>query len=133
MGAGSEILAELRHVRAELAEIKALLLRGGAPASSAGSSAVAPDSDLDSQWGDPEVKKDPPRWNGAPQAPCRMSQCPPEYLDVFAEFKDWQAGKEEEKDTDEGRKKAGYCRKDAARARGWAARSRAWASTGDEL
>ena len=78
-----------------------------------------------SQWGDPEVRKDPKRWTGAPVAPAKMSQCPPDYLDAVAEFKAWQASKEAEKGDEEGAKKAGYCRKDAARARGWAKRLRA--------
>lgn len=135
MGAGSDILAELRQVRADLAEIKALLLRGGAGggASSSGPApgSVAPDSDLDSQHGDVEIKKDPPRWRGEQLAPIRMSHAPADYLEEVASFKDWQAEQEEGKGTPEGKKKAGYCRKDAARARGWAARARA--AAGDEL
>lgn len=126
MGAGTEILVELRQLRAELAEVKALLLRGGSAVPGApGSITVATDYDLDSQYGDEEVKRDPKRWTGQPVAPCRMSQCPPDYLDELASFKDWQAGKEEEKGTPEGKKYAGYDRKSAARARGWAARLRA--------
>jgi len=125
MGAGTEILAELRAVRAELAEIKLLLPSGPPPGS------VAPASDLDSQYGDVEIKKDPKRWRGEPLAPIRMSQAPADYLEEVASFKDWQAEQEEAKGTEDGRKKAGYCRKDAARARGWALRARARA--GDEL
>lgn len=128
MGAGNEILAELRLVRAELADLKALLLRGGSSAPAAAGGAVATDADLDSQWGDEDVKKDPPRWTkggGAPVAPCRMSACPPDFLEELASFKDWQAQKNDEKGTPEGKKYAGYDRKSAARARGWAARLRA--------
>ena len=133
MGAGNDILAELRQVRAELAEIKALILRGAAPTTSA--PAIAADSDLDSQWGDEEIRRDPPRWAKDPErqpvAPCRMSSAPADYLDVLADFYDWKAGKDEEAaptlDGEERSKKikyAGYARKSAARARGWAARRR---------
>jgi hypothetical protein len=94
----------------------------GGAASQAGAPAVADDTDLDSKYGDPEVKKDPPRWKGALTAPIRMSECTPEYLDFLAQFYDWCAGKELDKNE---QKKASYKRRDAARARGWAQRIRA--------
>lgn len=109
--------------RAMLAEILQLLKARPASAP-ATTGAIAPDSDLDGQWGDPDVRKDPPRWNGPSYAGRRYSQCPPEYLDVLASLFDWKAGKDDEKGTDEGKKYAGYARKDAARARGWAKRLR---------
>lgn len=87
-------------------------------------STVADDAELDSKYGNPDVRKDPPRWKGASQVGKRFSDCPPEFLDEFASFCDWKAGKDDEKNTDDGRKYAGYARKDAARARGWAARIR---------
>jgi len=95
----------------------------GAPASSG---AIAPDDDLDSPYGDNEIRKDPPRWKGEPIAPRRMSECPADYLDQIASFNDWRAAKDEESNAVDakGRPKAGYARKDAARARGWAARIR---------
>lgn len=90
---------------------------------SAPAGAVADDRDLDGQWGDPTVRKDPPRWTGASYAGKRYSECPPDYLDTLAGLLDWQAGKDEEKGDEQSVKYAGYKRKDAARARGWARRN----------
>jgi hypothetical protein len=87
---------------------------------------VAADSDLDSQWGDPTINKDPPRWKGESYVGCSFSQTSPEYLDDLASFKDWSAAKSDEKgEVDKNnRPKSFYAKKDAARARGWAARLR---------
>lgn len=87
---------------------------------------VAPDSDLDSTHGDPEIKmKDPRDWNGAPMRGRKFSECPPDYLDLLAARFDFFADQAEEKDeTYKGKPVAPYKRKDAARARGWAARIR---------
>lgn len=110
------------------------VVMGGNPnlASATGGNA-APDRDLDSQWGDEQIKKDPPRWKkagGASYEGSHMSECDPEFLDVLAEFKEWTAGQNDEKAHGNGpdgakfAKYAGYDRKSAARARGWAARLR---------
>lgn len=82
------------------------------------------DAELDSEYGNFIVHRDPKRWTGQSYAGRRISECPPEYLDVLGEFKAWQAGKDREKGTEEGNKKAGYNAKDAARCAGWAARIR---------
>ena len=101
--------------------------------------AVASDAELDSQWGDPTVRKDPKKWpNGAPYDGPRFegqhySQATPEYLEALAGFLQWSADKDEKTATDPGTepetaakkcKYAGYARKDAARALGWARRMR---------
>lgn len=89
---------------------------------------VAGDRDLDGPHGDPVVRKDPKRWSGSSFAGYKFSECPPEYLDVLAEFKEWQAGMDARKGTPEDDRKAKFNRLDAARARGWAARKRdGWA------
>jgi hypothetical protein len=90
---------------------------------------VADDADLDGEWGDPEVRKDPPRWAGPPMVGRKYSQTSAEYLDSLAGFLAWKAGKDDEKGDEQSAKYAGYARKDAARARGWAARMRSpgWA------
>jgi hypothetical protein len=89
-------------------------------------SSVASDRDLDGQYGDPEVKmKDPRDWTGEPQQGKRFSECPAEYLDLFADRLDYFAGKNAESDDEADRKKARYQKLDAARARGWALRIRA--------
>lgn len=83
---------------------------------------VAPASDLDGEWGNPEVRKDPPRWDGPSFAGRKYSECPADFLESLAGFLDWAAGKDEETGDAQKLKYAGYKRKDAARARGWAAR-----------
>lgn len=86
----------------------------------------ASDVDLDGAHGNPEIRKDPPRWTGQSFIARRYSDCTPEYLDELASFFEWQM----RKDTEEGRVTGGgkptafYKRRDAARARGWAARIR---------
>lgn len=139
-GAGRAILAELRSLRAEVAEVKALLLRGAAP-SAPTVAAVASDSDIDDpEWGDKPVRTDPPRWKGDKHKGEKWSACPPDYLDALAGFHDWAAGK---KRTDAGAatgdektklsKYAGYEEADAAKVRAWARRIRATAPTDLEL
>lgn len=85
---------------------------------------VAPARELDSQYGDPVIKKDPKGWRGPSFQGKRLSQTTPEYLDTLAELKDWMAEQETKKGTPEGDKYAAFSRKDAARARGWAKRLR---------
>jgi hypothetical protein len=87
---------------------------------------VAPDSDLDSQYGDPVINKDPPKWSGESYIGCTYSQTSPEYLDNLAGFCDWRAKKDDEAGAVDknNRPKSFYAKKDAARARGWAARLR---------
>lgn len=85
---------------------------------------VAPDSELDSKYGDPTVRKTPPRWTGGDIAGKKYSECAPDALDSLAGFLEWQAKRDAEKGTEDGNKYAGYARKDAARARGWAKRKR---------
>lgn len=91
---------------------------------------VADDADLDSQWGNPQVRKNPPRWQGQDCTGLNYSDCPPEFLDTLAGFLDWQAGKAEEKNetTTQGKPRGPLIRRDAARCRGWAARIRAKAT-----
>lgn len=84
--------------------------------------AVAPASELDSQYGNPVIKKDPPRWSGPSFVGQPYSACSAEYLESLAGFLEWKAGKNEE--DPERAKFAAYDRKDAARARGWAQRNR---------
>lgn len=86
--------------------------------------AVAPESELDSQYGNPTVRKDPPKWTGDSFAGKPYSECPADYLESLAGFLEWKAGKDTEKGDADSLKYAGYARKDAARARGWAQRNR---------
>jgi|SRR5688572_31370958 len=121
-----QVIALLR----DLLEVNRAILRALSPggASPRPTGAVADDRDLDSQYGDPEIRgKDPRRWTGATMRSRKFSECPPEYLDLLAESLDWQAGEAEKKGevTSGGKPVGPYKRKDAARARGWAARIRA--------
>lgn len=93
-----------------------------APTAKAPAIEPSDDKDLDGQYGDPVVKKDPPKWKGDSFIGCKLSECSVEFLESFAGFKAWQASKDDEKGTDEDGKKAWYSRKDAARALGWAIR-----------
>ena len=86
---------------------------------------IAEDTDLDSEWGDPEVYKDPPRWTGESFAGQPLSKCSPEFLEVYASFKEWQGDRDNEDGNQKnGRYTAKYRYIDAARARGWAKRLR---------
>lgn len=127
----------LRRIAKDVAEIKAALSAsavsvasafgvqtGGGSGGAAGGAATA--AELDAQYGDPEIRRDPGRWSGESFVGCRFSQTSPDYLDCLADFKEWQAGKDEASGAkdNKGRPKAGWSRKDARLARGWAARLR---------
>lgn len=100
--------------------VAALIGGGVVPRASAG---PAQPVDLDSEYGNPVMKKDPPRWKGESCVGKKFSECPPDYLENLAGLREWQAEKNE---ADPAKAKfAGNDRKDAARARGWAARLRA--------
>ncbi len=99
-------------------------------------------ADIGGPYGDPEIRKDPSskHWSGASCAGKKMSQCPADYLNAFARWKDacvYMKGKELETLTDpqaiaDTTKYAGYDRKDAARARAWAAKAQASVSDADD-
>jgi hypothetical protein len=86
---------------------------------------IASDADLESAYGNPEVRKDPPRWTGQSYAGCRMSDCPPDYLENLASFYDWKAKKDDEANAVDakGNPKSKWSKLDAARARGHARRN----------
>lgn len=122
----------LRGVALLVKHLGAAQQASGSSSNGSASGRVAADVDLDSPLNNPEVKKDPPRWKKAGldgEAPRRMAECSPAYLDAVAEFRDFcadnpQAGKE---------RYAGDDRREAQLARGWAARKRAgWRPPGEE-
>lgn len=109
-------------LEAILAEVKfiASIARKHAPPE------IASDKDLDSKYGDPEIRFDPKDWTGDSCKGLRMSECPAEFLDMIAETFDYFARKaEDEHEHYNGKPTAPLKRKDAARARGWARRVRA--------
>ena len=115
-----DVIGVLRSIDASLKALLALQ-RGSQPPQ------VAPDSDLDSQYGDPLVRaKDPRDWTGESQLGKSFSECPAEYLDLVAARLDYFAEKAEAEGTltSTGKPVAPYNRRDAARARGWAQRIR---------
>lgn len=122
MGASEESLALLRRIA-----VAVEALAGASSVSGGGD--VAPDRDLDSQYGNPEVKFMPRDWTGRSYKGRKMSDCPPELLDMVAETFDYFARKAEDAGevTSSGKPVAPYKRKDAARARGWAKRIRSGA------
>lgn len=85
--------------------------------------AELPQVDIDDpQYGDPVVRRDPPRWKGASRKGDNFSRCPPDFLKALAAFLQWKAAKNDA----EGEKRyAGFARLDAARALAWAERNTA--------
>ena len=87
---------------------------------------VASDDDLDSAYGDPQVKFLPQRmqdtWSHLEGK--HFSECPADFLEDLAGFLEWKAGKQEKggEVTTKGQPKAKYTKRDAAMARGWALR-----------
>jgi hypothetical protein len=87
---------------------------------------AATDAECLGQYGDPEIRKDPPRWSGESFAGRRFSQTSPEYLECLAGFKAWAAAKDDAEGAidSQGRPKSHWAKKDAALALGWARRLR---------
>lgn len=130
---------ELKQLAKDIADIKAALGAGalafatalGVKVQAAGSTGgtgggVASDSDLDGQYGDPEVRRDPSEkyWTGDSYTGRKLSECPADYLDAYAKYKDACAWGNDKDGSEKKKKYAEYDRRDAARARGWAARIR---------
>jgi len=113
----------LRLLQSIDASLKALLRQS---AGGGGGLEVADDRDLDSQYGDPQVKFNPRDWRGDSCKGLTMSQCPAEFLDLLAGTFEYFAKQAEanNEETASGKPVALYKRKDAARARGWAKRIR---------
>lgn len=123
----SDINARLDRIESILASIDMRLTgrAGAAPAPAGGN--VAPDSELDSQYGNPAVRFVPRNWQGEDYKGRNYSECAPEFLDMLAETLEFFGRKNDAAGTldNKGRPKGDWDRKDAARARGWAARLRA--------
>ena len=118
------IAAALERVAVALERGAVPVAKATAPQARTGAGTVAPDSELDGKWGDPEVRYDPKRWSGDSYKGSRYSQCPASYLEELASFLDWQADKDSQSGDPQKEKYGEYKRRDAARARGWAIRNR---------
>jgi len=100
-------------------------MAGGGGGGGGGGAEIADDNDLDSQWGNPVVRKNPKDWTGESCEGLKYSDCPPAFLEMLAGLLDWQARKSDEKNelTANGKPRSSFLKKDAARARGWARRN----------
>lgn len=105
------------------------MLRGGARPTAAGGE-IASAADLDSERGNPTIRKDPRDWKGQSYVGRRYSDATPDYLDMLAALKEWQAKRDDDAGARGEKTPSGYprdgkfARLDAARARGWAQRLR---------
>lgn len=126
MATGEDALRVLQSIDATLKAMLALAQQRTAQARATAPKPVATDRDLDGKYGDPEIKFNPRDWTGPSCKGRRMSECPPEFLDMVAVTFDYFAQKAEENNerTNSGKPVAEYKRSDAARARGWAKRMR---------
>jgi hypothetical protein len=125
MASGEDALVALRSIDASLKELLAIA-KATAP------KPVAPDRDLDGQYGNPELKFMPRDWTGISYKGSRFSECPADLLEMIAETFDYFAQQAEanHEQTGSGKPVAPYKRQDAARARGWARRIRnGWVGT----
>lgn len=124
----SESIALLTRIAVALEELLVLSKskRAATPAP-APQPNVASDSELDSQYGDEQVKFKPRDWIGAFVKGQCMSESDPAMLDQLAATFDYFAGKNdtEGQKADNGTPKSTYDRRSARRARGWAERLRA--------
>lgn len=116
MGAGEDILKRLDGLEQKLDRLLVHLGADRAAGDGRGSGAVATPAQIQGDKGDFEVKLDPQDWSGPSCKGLFVSQCPPEFLDVYADVLDHFAdnprpGKE---------KFAKYDRLNAARCRRWA-------------
>jgi hypothetical protein len=121
-----ETLAAILSLATRLDALEARTARSShGPEVSPAAVEIASDADLSGPYGNPEVRKDPPWWTGQSYAGCRMSDCPPDYLENLASFFGWKARKDDESNAVDGKgnPKSKWSRLDAARARGWARRN----------
>lgn len=120
----SEVLAILNRLETKLNQLLAIGVKTS-PGTAVNVEAAS-DEVLDGQYGDPEIRRDPPKWEGPSYAGQRMSAVPdPAYLKKLAGFLLWQAGKDEERGDDKSKKNAWYSRQRASMALGWARRAAA--------
>jgi len=113
------IMNELRSIRAAQ--------KAPSATSAASTAAVATDEELDGKYGNEPIRKDPSAkyWEGASHKDDLPSECPADYLDALAKYKDACAFMNEKSGDEAKAKYIAYDRRDAARYRGWAARVRA--------
>lgn len=124
------ILSAIVKIESQLAELRALVGASPSPAPTRATSTAAvapaePEVDIDGPRGNPEIRRDPPKWAGESFVGRRYSDATPQYLRELAGFKVWSARKNDEKAAagdSSAEKYARYDRLDAAMARKWALR-----------
>jgi hypothetical protein len=108
MGVGEELMKRLDAVQAQLDRIEAKLAGGR------GAVTAADDSDLDSKYGDPIIKKMPKEWTGEDYTGKCYSETSAEFLQVLADMLiKFSRSKNVPADRQE------WNRRDAGRALGW--------------
>jgi hypothetical protein len=117
VSASQQAIDLLTEIRDGIRTLIALQQSGGASGG-----AVASDVELTGPHGDPQIRMRVKDWSGPDMKGKRASQCPPEFLDLYADLLDWAAGKEEA--DPEKKRFAPLTRKDAARCRAHAKRKR---------
>jgi len=120
-----EFLMELQKRVAALEEWKASVVAAFAGTAPGGAPKVATDRELDSKYGDEELKYDPRGWDGPSYVGNRMSETDVEYLLFLAEGNEDYAHyllTGPKRDDPKSKKSAGYRYKSARLARGWAKR-----------
>jgi hypothetical protein len=125
----AEYLQGLERRVAELEAWKAGVIAALTGRSASCGGEIADDDELDSDHGDPKVRKTPPAkyWKGEPFAGKSLSRLTLAQLDAYGKYKDACAYAAEKNPDPEKPKQAKYIeydRRDAARARGWARRIR---------
>lgn len=120
MATGEDAIKALWAIENKLSRIIALI----EPLVASLPKPVADDSDLDSQYGDEQIKFLPRNWLGTDYKGRRMSETEPRFLDQLASAFDYFAEQNDAKGvvTDKGVPKSTYDKRAAARARGWSKR-----------
>lgn len=129
MSATSEELARLvRETHAMVAEMSKRLASTGSAGAAAPSVGAAPDHELDRDFANFVVDKDPKQWKGESFAGSRLSETNAAYCRAVASLKSWKGDKEKaegktyQNKKGETQQSCEYSYKQAAWALGWAAR-----------
>jgi hypothetical protein len=114
MGIGEDILAGIQRLEKKLDGLIAAKAVSSVPM-------VADEADLASPKGNPIVRFSPKNYRGVSCVNKKFSECPPAFLDMYAEALQYSA-----EHPKEGKSQyAALSAKDAARARGWSAKIKA--------
>lgn len=117
MGANLEAIGLLESIDASLKKLVSMM--------AAQQRVEITDGDLDGKYGDPKIRVNPRDWTGDSMKGRTMSECSPEFLDIYAKALDYFAQRAEaNNETYNGQPTAPRDREHAAKARAWAKRKR---------